>query len=187
MLMWIKTIFFFIIFSILTCDLAFAQKNPVNKDSTILYKNIESFSGRSKFTRFIYQLFFKPVVIISKKKEITKKAYKKLIQKPYSAFEGKIIRHINIETLDPFGYSIADTSAAPQLYFIKKANAVHVKSQHITIRNLLLIRRNQEFDSLLVKESERLVRSQRYVRDVSFFVAATAKDADSVDINIPIF
>jgi hypothetical protein len=37
---------------------------------------------------------------------------------------------------------------------------------------------------LLVKESERLVRSQGYVNDVSFIVMASAKNSDSVDIYI---
>ncbi|MCX6234085.1 MAG: hypothetical protein NT175_05070 [Bacteroidetes bacterium] len=128
----------------------------------------------------MYRLIFKPVATTSPKKKV----YKKLIQKPYSAFEGKIIRHINIVTLDPFGYSIADTIAVSQNFLIKAGNKLHVKSQRVAIRNLLLIRQNQPFDSLLVKESERLVRSQGYVRDVSFFVIATSKNSDSVDIFI---
>ena len=63
-------------------------------------------------------------------------------------------------------------------------NGLHIKSQHITIRNLLLIRQNQKFDSLLVKESERLVRSRGYVRDVAFFVMPASKNSDSVDVYI---
>ena len=131
----------------------------------------------------MYGMIFKPVARPQKKK-VRKKGYKKLIQKPYSAFEGKTIRHINIETLDPFGYSISDTSAAPKNSFVKNANKIHIKSQNFTIRNLLLIHQNQTFDSLLVKESERLVRSRGYVTDVSFFVKATAQNSDSVDILI---
>ncbi len=61
---------------------------------------------------------------------------------------------------------------------------MHIKSREISIRNLLLIHRNQEFDSLLVKESERLVRSKGYIHDVSFFVFSTSKGSDSVDIYI---
>ena len=97
--------------------------SPAKKDSTNLYKNIESFSKRSKFTKFMYiVLIFKPVAPVSQKKKVKKKGYKKLIQKPYSAFEGKTIRHIIIETLDPFGYSIADTSVKSQNFFLKAGN-----------------------------------------------------------------
>lgn len=182
--MWYKFIFIHIFLLILISDFTFAKQTPAQTDSTKLYKNIESYSKRSQFTDFIYHLIFKPVETDSNNKDAKKKVYKKLIQKPYSIFEGKIIRHINVETLDPFGYSIADTIVTTQYSILKTANNLHVKSQHITIRNLLLIRQNQLFDSLLVKESERLVRSRRYVHDVSFFVKTTSKNSDSVDIFI---
>jgi len=181
---WSKICIILVFVSVLTTEYAFAQKTPVKKDSTQVYQNIESFSLKRKFTRFAYRLVFKPVVSISPKKNVKRKVYKKLIQKPYSSFEGKIIRHINILTLDPFGNSIADTITRPQTYITKTGNRLHIKSQRISIRNLLLIRQNQVFDSLLVKESERLVRSRSFVRDVSFFVIITAKNSDSVDVFI---
>lgn len=182
--MWLKKIIILLIISILVNDLAFAQQTPAKKDSTLLYKGIENYSKRSKFTKFMYGLVFKPVATKSSNKKGKKKVYKKLIQKPYSNFEGKTIRHINIETLDPFGFSIGDTIVPSQSFVNKTGNKLHIKSQPIAIRNLLLIRQNQPFDSLLVKESERLVRSMKYIRDVSFFVKATAKNSDSVDVYI---
>ena len=184
MQMGFKIIFIFLFVSVLTGEFAYAQQTPAKKDSTHLYKNIETYSGRSKFTKFVYRLLFKPVASSPPKKKTGKKVYKKLIQKPYSTFEGKTIRHINIQTLDPFGYSIGDTIIASLNFLTKTGNKLHIKSQVITIRNLLLIRQNQKFDSLLVKESERLVRSRSYVRDVSFFVKSIAKKSDSVDVFI---
>ncbi|MBW6459188.1 MAG: hypothetical protein K0B08_01330 [Bacteroidales bacterium] len=118
------------------------------------------------------------------KTSVKKKVSKQLIQQPYSTFEGKVIRKIIIVTLDPFGNSIADTIAGSKNFLIRAGNRVHVQSHVFTIRNLLLFRKNQLFDSLLVRESERLVRSQKYVRDVSFYVRATSQDSDSVDIFI---
>ena len=181
---WFKTLLILVFVAALTNDFAFAQKKPVTKDTTKVYKSIESFSVKRKSTKFVYQLLFRPVAQNKAGKHVKKKVYKKLIQKPYSDFEGKIIRNINITTLDPFGNSIADTIERPQTVIVKVGNKVHVKSQHITIRNLLLFRPNQEFDAQLVKESERLVRSQTYVTDVSFFVDLTARNSDSVDITI---
>ncbi len=61
---------------------------------------------------------------------------------------------------------------------------MHIKTQGITIRNLLLIHKNQPFNSLLVKESERLIRNQKYVHEVSFSVVAAGAKSDSVDIFI---
>jgi hypothetical protein len=178
--MWFKKIFLLFIFSFLISYLAFPQQTTVKKDTTRLYRKIETYSKQKKSTSLLYSLVFKPVASNPAKK----KKYRKLIVKPYSAFEGKIIRRINIETLDPFGYSIIDTIAAPQSFLAKTGNNLHIKSLPITIRNLLLIRKNQVFDSLLVKESERLVRTKEYLLDVSFYVSSTAIKSDSVDIFI---
>lgn len=177
---WLKIIPLLLMISLLLNDFAIAQKDPVKADSTKYYKKIEAFSKRKKFRYFLYTLIFKPQVIIKKKKKVNTK----IKSETYIAFDGKTIRHIFIETLDPFGYSLTDVSIAPQNYFFKKANMVHVKSKRITILNLLLIRKNQIFDSLLYKESERLIRSQGYVREVLFSVKLTSKNSDSVDVNI---
>lgn len=173
---------FFIIFtlSILTSRFAFSQETTTLKDTTRFYKNIETLSKRSKFTNMMYRLIFKTVPI----PKISKKVYSNPGQKSYAPFEGKIIRHINVETLDPFGYSVSDTTPPSQKIQYEAGNRFHIKSRGSTIRNLLIIKQNQRFDSLRVKESQRLVRSQEYVHDVSFFVKPTSKNSDSVDIFI---
>ena len=123
-----------------------------------MYKDIEVYSKKSAFTKFMYGLIFKPDSLRSKKRR------PKLLQQPYRNFEGKIIRNIDIVTLDPFGYSVNDTAALPQNIVTKSGNTLHVKTQSFTIKNLLLFRGNEPFDSLLVKESERLVRGQKSKR-----------------------
>jgi hypothetical protein len=178
-----KKILILILISFFLGNFVSAQQDTIKKDSTALYKNIESYSKQSKFRTFIYRLVFKPIAAITKKKT-KKKVYKKLIQKPYYTFEGKIIRNISIVTLDPFGYSVTDTVSAKQNFVTKAGNGMHVKTQNLTILNLLLIRKNEPFNSFRVKESERLIRSQKYVHEVSFFVVAAGKKSDSVDIFI---
>ncbi len=177
---------FFILFfvTISISEFANAQQDSVKTDSTQLYNNIESYSKRSKFNGFIYRLIFKPAATDSTIKAAKRRAYKKLLQNQYNTFEGKIIRNIDIETLDPFGYSVSDTTVKRQNILSKAGNWMHIKSQGITIRNLLLIRKNQSFNTLLVKESERLIRSQKYVHDVSFNIIAAGAGSDSVDILI---
>jgi hypothetical protein len=178
--MWCKTIFILLFALLLANDFASGQVTSDTINTKELYKEFEAKSGKSKFTKFMHRLLFKPVASVAKKK----KTYKKLIQKPYSTFEGKVIRNISITVLDPFGYVIADTTMKPKNFISRAGNSLHLESRPGAIRNLLLVRKNQLFDSLLVKESERLVRSQKYVRDVSFFIIATAKNSDSVDIII---
>jgi hypothetical protein len=170
--------------SVLFIENVNSQEIPTASDSTKLYENIQSYSKRNKLTGFVYGMIFKPVEGFSPKKTPRKKVNKNLIRKPYSAFEGKIIRNISIESLDPFGYSIANPLGEPENFFLRTGNKLHIKTRDITIRNLLLIHQNQVFDSLLVKESERLVRSMGYIRDVSIRVYPVSKYSDSVDIII---
>ena len=118
-----------LIFVISLCaeELLLAQQSPTPKDSSNLYENIHSYSRRSKFTKFIYRIIFRPIKSGLPKKSTSKKSKKKLVQKPYSRYEGKIIRKINIETLDPFGYTVADTIFESQNKLSKFGNSLQVQ------------------------------------------------------------
>ena len=144
-----------------------------------MYKDIQTYSKKHKFTNFLHKLVFKP--INSKKKE-----KKRIIQTSYQQFEGKIIRKINIVTLDPFGYSEVDSTKKPRNWVEKNGNSIHTKTKKLAIQNLLLIRENRPLDSLLVKESVRLIRAQSYISRVSIATQLIAKNADSVDVFIRI-
>lgn len=178
--MWleIKHIVIAVCFS--ACYFAVAQPAIAQNDSTRLYSDIETYSEKRGITRFMYRIFFKPTKPVTEKI----KPKKRPLQKPYRSFEGKIIRHINIITLDPFGYSIGDTIIATESFISKTGNKLHIKTYPSVIRDLLLIKENQVFDSLLVKESERLVRNNKFVSDVSFYIRNSLENADSVDIFI---
>lgn len=145
------------------------------------YKAIEEYSEKSKFARFIHRLIFKPIsraTVAQPKKSKTKRT------PPKPRTEGKIIRNINITTLDPFGYSIGDTSIHPEVFWMKAGNSVHFKTRAKIIKNLLLFKENEPYDSLLAKESERLIRSRNYVRSVLINTKLTSRKGDSVDVYI---
>jgi hypothetical protein len=150
------------------------------KDS-LKYKTIEDLSKKTKFTRFIHSLLFKP---LNEKvpKEAGHRKTKRI--KPRVIPEGKIVREINIITYDPFGYNVQDTSKHPGGFLMKSGNTLHIKTQNIVIKNLLLFKVNKPYDSLLVKESERLIRSQKFVQEVSFSTVPVSKKSDSVDVFI---
>jgi hypothetical protein len=174
-----KTILF-LTFIVSVYNTVVAQDEKQGKDVHGVYRKIESFSSKNNFTSALYGIFLRPVeedipqvkVVGSRENEI------------YSSFEGKIIRSINIVTLDPFGYSIRDTTARPSDFLSKGGNALHVKTLNITIRNRLLIKKYDRFDSLLVKESERLIRTQSYIHDVAVRSVLTCENSDSVDVYI---
>ena len=157
-----------------------AQKKTETRDSLRGYRNIERYSKKRGITKFLHKLIFKPVD--SKKPDNRKKD--KVVLKEYDKYEGKIIRNINIVTLDPFGQSEKDSTRKPRNGFERFGNRVHVKSSRLTIKNLLLIKKNKPLDSLFVKESERLIRSQLYIRAVDITTKFSPTSSDSVDVYI---
>src|SRR5690606_35799901 len=64
----------------------------------------------------------------------------------------------------------------------KTGNNLHVKSKEGTIRNFLLIEKDRPLDMLQLEESERLLRTQRYIRSVEVIVKPVPNTTDSVDV-----
>jgi len=179
-----RKLLFILLLALCFCGQAMAQKPIPNQDS-LKYRAFEKFSQKTKFTRFIHKLIFKPLV--AKKTDRHAKKNKLKRSKPFQKVEGKIVREIHIITEDPFGYHIQDTSKVPQSWLVKTANKLHIKTRTGIIENQLLFKKNEPFDSLLVKESERLIRSQKYVRDLLFYTLNTSEKSDSVDIYIRVW
>lgn len=179
--MWFKIIIIFLFASLFAGEFATAQV-PVKTDTTKIYKDIQTYSKRSKFTKLMYRLIFKPIPTTKRRNRNSSVAKRRT--KPYAAFEGKTIRRINIVTLDPFGFSVNDTTDTPQYIVYKIGNKAHIKTKRIAIRNLLLISKNDIFDSLLVRESERLIRKQSYIHEVTINAKLTSSKSDSVDLYI---
>lgn len=172
-----QQIMIFLIFISLYCQFSFSQEKEPKKDSLEVYKDLQSYSKKYKFTKFVHKLIFKPINSKQKRR-------KKVIGQNYQVFEGKIIRKINIVTLDPFGYSEIDTIAKPRNWVEKNGNRIHIKTKKLAIKNVLLIRENTPLDSLLVGESMRLIRAQNYINRVAIATELVEKNGDSVDIYI---
>lgn len=153
------------------------QKSKTEKkDTTEVYTRIRNYSKKNKFTQTLHKLLFK-----------AKKPRKKeelLIQTDTANYDGKIIRHINIVTLDPFGHSVADTTQMPRNWGERTGNRLHLKTKKIAIYNLLLFKRNSTYDAYKVQESERLIRSQKYVTAVRITKKLAGQASDSVDVTI---
>jgi hypothetical protein len=179
--MLLRTLIIFFILIVCASGTAFAQEKRDSADISGVYKKIEEFSSKRKVTNVLQDVLLRPVVNSTNPSPVSPG---KREEEPYRLYEGKIIRSINIITLDPFGFSVSDTSARPRSFLEKSGNSLHVKTHHQIIRNRMLIHKNDEFDSLLVKESERLIRSQSYIHDVTVTVVPTSADSDSVDLFI---
>jgi len=159
-----------------------AQKLVPTKSDTV-YKKIDQYAEDKKFFKFIHKLMFRSrsSFLVAKK---PKHNGLSPIQKSFNKYNCRIIRKINIETLDPFGYSAENSKEQPNKRIERMGNFLHIKTKNWTIRNLLLFKKNDYLDSLLVKESERLIRSQRYVRSVVIKPIPIENCKDSVDISI---
>ncbi|NJO68442.1 MAG: hypothetical protein HC830_03475 [Bacteroidetes bacterium] len=83
----------------------------IPEDSAKVYKALKEIADKKSFSKWLFSLI---VIIPEKSKSGASRKPKKRIAKPYESFEGKIIRNIDILTLDPFGYDIRDTSVTPK-------------------------------------------------------------------------
>ncbi len=183
----LKVIFGFSIF-LFSFSQGFSQVDG-KKDSAVVNQNmeksdqfrdnLENYRNKNKFNRLIHKIFVKKPGTIKASK--TTDRYKEN-ESNYLDFEGKIVRNIQITTLDPFGFSLNDTMDIPDTFLEKAGNAVHIKTKKYVIRNYLLVKKGDLLDSLKIIESERLIRSERFTRRVKIDLEAVG--TDSVDVNI---
>ncbi|MEI7508698.1 MAG: hypothetical protein WCJ62_04460 [Flavobacterium sp.] len=159
-----------------------AQKVAPTKSDTV-YKKIDQYAEDKKFFKFVHKLMFRnrETFLVAKK---PKRTGITPIQKSFNKYSCRIIRKITIETLDPFGYSVENDKEHPEKRIERMGNFLHLKTKNWTIRNLLLFKKNDPLDSLIVKESERLIRSQRYVRSVLIKPVPIENCTDSIDISV---
>ncbi|MFD2514582.1 hypothetical protein ACFSRY_11955 [Pontibacter locisalis] len=105
-----------------------------------------------------------------------------LIQREYEKHNYKIVRNLDIITLDAFGYSINDTSRVPKTFFEKAGNSLHVKTGRGQVRNKLLFKKKEPLQPLALVESERLLRQTEYLLDARIIVNEQTTTEDSVDV-----
>jgi len=158
-----------------------AQKQESAKD-TIHYNSNEKFLKKTKLTKVQKGPIFNPTL----NTQIKTKRNTEKIPKANLIEKGKIVRNIYITTLDPFSHSLQDTSVHPKGFLIKTVNLLHIQTRRKVIRDLLLFKENEPFDSLLVKESERLIRNQIYVQDLLISTYPSSSKSDSLDVYIKV-
>ncbi len=170
----------YILFFMILCLQVTAQNQDSIKPTTTL-QDIENYSKRNKFYKTLHSL-----IVTKKPKNVVTKRTDSIPVINLDAFNGKIIRNIDIQTFDPFGYSLSDTTRIPKNKIEKGGNWLHIKSKKFTIKNMLLFKTNEPFEASEIKESERLVRSQRFVRQITITPVELQNNPDSIDLNIKV-
>lgn len=155
----------------------FSQENKTTNDSIEKYSKLKKLSKKSKFTTFLNKIIFKPTKIKKKDKTLVETKHLKKA-------EGKIIRNIRIITLDPFGNSDTDSTMVPNNWGERTGNKLHLKTKRFAIQNLLLIKKNTPYNAYKISETERIIRSQRYVNKVNITEELVGNANDSVDVTI---
>ncbi|UQD57202.1 hypothetical protein [Flavobacterium sp. K5-23] len=163
-----------ILFILFLCyfQVSFSQNNKKKKDTSDINRENQLIIQKSNFPKFIKKHKVESNDTLKQKKTTLN----------YIDFEGKIIRNIFITTLDPFGYSDLDTIMKPKGWIQKTGNRIHIKTKKLAIRNLLLLKKHTPFDSIVVKESERLLRTQNYVNQANITQQLISPESDSVDV-----
>ena len=146
------------------------------KDS--LYYKIEEFSDKRKSTKLIHRFIFRreadSVSVKSRTEDYSRTTY-----------NGKIIRNIKIQTVDPFGYQISENSKDPKWYD-RVADKIHIDSKKTTISNYLLFKKGEEYNVQKLYESERVLRSMSFVNRVNISIIDNESKNDSIDILVKV-
>jgi hypothetical protein len=161
-----------------------SNKNPENpenvKRSNTFYDSVYKKFSRKKFPQMLYRLAFKQPDI----PPIPGKSHKIKSEVPFIKYKGKVIRHIRIEILDPFGTSIYDTLSESQTASGKSLNSTHMKTRSWVIRKNLFIKEGQKVDPYLLADNERNIRQMSFIDDVKTYITVPHHSGDSVDIII---
>ena len=167
---------------------AIAQKKKNKKknrtslfnDSLQTFRKIQKRAKKHEITDEIFRNIF----TLPSPSRLYVGSVKKQNKEVFKKNDRRIIRQINIVTLDPFGTDIADTAKRETNIFENAGNIIHVKSKKFAIRNRLLFHENEKLDKLKLQESERIVRSNSFISDVTIRIDTNYKSNDSVDIII---
>jgi len=176
-------IFFQLIFVSTICAQQ-TDKSNVNTrapaDTAEFYHKLFEYSKERKPLFFLYRVIFHPTLRTVK----VKGEKRKIPALSENIYQGKIIRNVHVLNMDPFGTNINDTTKNGKNFFQRSGNVLHIESKDAAIRNYLLFAAGDTIDPLELEESERLLRSTTFIRDVRIVIAKVPGSKDSVDVHV---
>jgi hypothetical protein len=148
--------------------------------SNTFYDSVYKKLSRKRFSQFLYDLAFVP----PRSQPLPGNSDKIRSEVPFEKYKGKVIRHISVKTLDPFGTSTTDTMASARTGAGKALNEAHMKTRTWVIRKNLFIKEGQKIDPYLMADNERNIRQMSYINNVTTYIVPIDNSSDSVDITI---
>ncbi len=148
------------------CFVLHAQPRS-HTDADTIRKNgqKENLPGKTKApSKWIREL--KNVIIVPPKNNNETDTFN--VQSPagmYVDLEGRTISKIRILRLKPFGTSVNDTVPYETSWLGKAGNSTHVNTREFILRNALLFHEGDTVNRFKLADSERFLRSLRYLED----------------------
>ncbi|CAG4994230.1 hypothetical protein DYBT9275_01349 [Dyadobacter sp. CECT 9275] len=140
-------------------------KSVANRDS-IRYTNLKLRMSKTKFSKAIYRLLFRDVYNQGQVKEV-----KEIETNPFTEYEGMIIKNIIVKQLNILGQSVYDTArTGNQLERFLSKNLHTNTREGIIRRSFLLFSEGDEIKAQVLKDNERLLRSNKLVVDARIVV-----------------
>ena len=131
-----------------------------------------------------------------KEKEVTEKAIRSIVRKPeadsvfnfksedpFTAYTGKIIRHITVQPIH-FNRTVQDTTKIFKNRVVRVGEALHTDTRERYIRNNLFIKEGQALNPYRLADNERYLRDLNFIKDSRIYVIQSDEDSDSVDLLI---
>lgn len=146
------------------------------------YKKLQKKSESTKLTKLLYNLMLEPLDPANEEK--SEQQIEELLRRDFTKHQGKIIRKIKVTTYDPFGYNEKDSIVKPFKKIDNFGNAIHIKTKPFTVKGLILLREKTPLDSLVVLESERLLRRKKIIRRTVIRPEEISEESDSIDLHI---
>ena len=106
-------------------------------------------------------------------------------ENPFAVYKGRWIRHIYVNPLDVFGYSVYDTLRKPSNWLDRLGNATHRSTRARTILNkFLFFEEGDLIDPEKLKDNERYLRQQGVFHDARILVVPYRNAKDAVDVYV---
>lgn len=136
-----------------------------SRDS-IRYTNLKARMSKTKFSKAVYRLLFRDVYNQGKVAEV-----KEIETNPFTPYEGMVIRKIFIRQLDILGESVYDTTRKGNQLERFLSKSLHTNTREGIIRkSFLLFSEGDDIQAQVLKDNERLLRSNRTIVDARIIV-----------------
>ena len=148
------------------------------KQSQSFYDSLQLKASGSRWTRELHNIVIRP----PKSGPVTDTLQTSASILPFLPYNGKIIREVKIQKLDPFGPSIFDTARYTLSNIENLGNNIHVLTKEYVLYNYILFERGDAVNPSIIADNERIIRKLPFIEDARIYIQEVPGEEDMVDI-----